>query len=50
MRSHHSEGKPHAPQLLGQVDQRHAEFAEFAESAKREQAIQANLKGLGYGG
>ncbi len=46
MRSHHSEGKPHAPQLLGQVDQRHAEFA---ESAKREQAIQANLRGLGHG-
>ena len=24
--------------------------AQFAESAKREQAIQANLRGLGYGG
>jgi type I restriction enzyme M protein len=24
--------------------------AQFAESAKREQAIKANLRGLGYGG
>ena len=24
--------------------------AEFAESARREQAIEANLRGLGYGG
>jgi hypothetical protein len=24
--------------------------AQFAEAAKREQAIQANMRGLGYGG
>ena len=29
------------------VAERHAQFA---ESAKREQAIKANLRGLGYGG
>ena len=27
-----------------------AELAQFAESAQLEQAIQANLRGLGYGG
>ncbi len=27
----------------------HAQFAESAESAKLEQAIKANLRGLGYG-
>jgi hypothetical protein len=31
---------------LKTIDQRHAQFA---ESAKLEQAIKANLKGLGYG-
>jgi len=32
---------------FGPVGARHAQFA---ESAKREQAITANLRGLGYGG
>lgn len=41
MRSKHLDGKLHAKQQLRHVAQRHAEFA---ESAKREQSIQANLR------
>lgn len=36
--------QPWMPRL---VAERHAQFA---ESAQREQAIKANLRGLGYGG
>ena len=36
-------------EILGRVYKYHPERAQFAESAKLEAAILANLKGLGYG-
>ena len=39
-----TESQGQSPRLVGELQ------AQFAESAKLEQAIKANLKGLGYGG
>ena len=41
------DGEPFEEKMPGLVAELHAQFA---ESAKLEQAIKANLRGLGYGG